>query len=112
MLSQNVGEKLTAAQVGKIYSDGVDRGHSCDGVVYSGTAKDEGNVAIITPDPTKGDAHFPKSHHGEAEQARGDTRDPTNADWLVGRPKRLKFLIFRTSAGDMMAKCLTPLPGA
>jgi hypothetical protein len=105
LAGNSVGDTLTGDQVNAIYPATYDRGHTSDGVVYSGTLGWQGRVGIIRPNTGFGDSLFPLIRQGEDPAycralAADFTYTPNNGD-------RVKFIIVRTSAGDRLARAIS-----
>jgi len=109
-----IGEQLPAWALAKIIPH-MDAGSSCDGIVYSGTWDGQN----IRPDTSLGDALFPKINPGESDNLcrfKWSMAIESNMFWwicyLAAQPAtegRVKFLIMRTSAGDRLARGVTPI---
>jgi hypothetical protein len=105
LANYNVGDTISDGDIDSIAPPAVDNGHVAYSTVYSGTLRDwNGEVGIIFADPNQGDASLPTQHSGEGPLVRVQLADVTYAPT---QGDRVKFLLYRTSAGDKLAKAVS-----
>lgn len=103
------GSTLSHTELQIFLPDTLDSGHTCDGVVYSGTIVWwNGTDGAIQADSSQGDAAFPKlaNQLGEYPSARVYISD---CAFQPSQGARVRFLIDRDTAGDKLAIAVTSL---